>query len=580
MTALSTPLLDTWPWLTAPRLTAALLLLAWALGAWRSVRCLQGLRWRAGSVLLQGVLALALYFTLWPPLGAARDTSVWLASEGARAADIPAGVRLLALPEAPALAAAERVPDFNAARDRAAGAAITVVGWGLPARDRDAARGHVLSVHSAPLPRGIQSVQVPARMSAGATAWLHGRVAGVPGARLRLRDPAARVIADSTITADGHFALPLRVRAAGWTPFTLELLDARGARVQALAVPVTADTPVPLTLWLLAGAPNAEVNQWRRWAEAVGITVRLRAALGGGVVLASQPMPLTDAALAKVDVLLLDSRAWLALSTTEQRTIVTAVRAGLGLVLRVDGPLPAAVRASWQRAFGLDLRGDGSAVRVVPQAGDPSLIAWNVTLAGNEAVPLLHTRDGRTLAAWQVIGRGRVALFALDGSNARVLAGQGTRYADDASALIGAVARGSARAAPHLRDAGSAWRDERVIVCGLDAHARWQDPAGGLHPLAVSADGCGAFWPRTAGHVRVLGAAATQDLLVRDPRDAPALRAAELATASRAVLAAAAVAPATAAALPGARWPWFLLWLLGFAANGWLERRLQHRTRT
>jgi hypothetical protein len=577
------PLFAALPWLSPAHATALVLGLACVLAAWRSLRdtgsTLATWPWRALRVGLQAALATLLYFTLWPPPGAPRPLQVVVATAGATAPVLATGERLVALPEAPALPGALRVPDLAGVLARWPGARVRVVGWGLGARDRAVARGHVVAFTPVAVPAGITALQGAQVAPPGALVWVRGRVQGVPGARVRLRDPAGQVAGETRGADDGTFALPARVRDAGLTRFALEWLDARGQRRERLVVPIAVHVPAPLRVWILAGAPTPDTNQLRRWAEQTGMAVSLRAALGGGVVLADQPMPLTAAALARVDVLIIDPRAWAGLDATSQRSLADAVRAGMGLLLRVDGPVPPATRAQWQHGLGLSLHGDGHGERVQLQPGDPPMVAWQLALAGDAAVPLLAGREGRVLAAWQALGRGRVALWTLDGSFARVLAGHGTRYADDWSRALGAVARADTVAVPRLQDTDTAWRDERVVACGLAAGARWQDPAGALHALAVDARGCAAFWPSAAGPHRVFAAGTATgvlDVQVRDPREAAAMRASELGDATRALLALGPRGTLTHAprgAEPGRRWPWFLAWLAVFALVGGLERR-------
>ena len=119
----------------------------------------------------QAAAALLLYLAMFPP--STRTTPAALVVVTAHATDeqlaqlarIEPQARVVALPEAPASGAVERVADLaTALRRDPAVERVRIVGAGLPQRDRDAARDLSLEFDPAPLPRGLIELRSPRRV--------------------------------------------------------------------------------------------------------------------------------------------------------------------------------------------------------------------------------------------------------------------------------------------------------------------------------------------------------------------------------------------------------------------------------
>ena len=70
-------------------------------------------------------------------------------------------------------------------------------------------------------------------------------------------------------------------------------------------------------------------------------------AAGNGLDIGDAPPRLDAASLAKLDLLILDERSWAAIGAGGRTHVLNAVRGGLGVLLRVTGPLPDATRREW-----------------------------------------------------------------------------------------------------------------------------------------------------------------------------------------------------------------------------------------
>src|SRR5690606_10163814 len=112
------------------------------------------------------------------------------------------------LPEAPRIDGIARVPDLGTALRRHPDVRqVRVVGAGLAARDRDAARDVAIVPALSPLPRGVSRLDVPDRVATGETFVVAGNVMGVAGGRVELVDPAGHRVDAAPLGDDGAFAM-------------------------------------------------------------------------------------------------------------------------------------------------------------------------------------------------------------------------------------------------------------------------------------------------------------------------------------------------------------------------------------
>src|SRR5690606_19379963 len=267
--------------------------------------------WRLLALLaLQPVLAAALYPVLFPPQRAVAPATLVLLTEGASAADAARADGIaLALPEAQDAGTVPRTPDLAIALRRHPGTTrVQVLGAGLVARDRDAARGLAIAFEPPPLPPGIVRLALPSRAIRGAAFAIDGQAEGAPGGSVELRDPAGRRVDTAALDDDGRFRVHGPAMEAGAALFVLRLLNADGATLAKFAAPLWIEPPAPPRVLLLAGAPGPETRALRRWLVDAGAQVQARIALGGGLQLGAAP--LDEQALAGADIVIADARAW------------------------------------------------------------------------------------------------------------------------------------------------------------------------------------------------------------------------------------------------------------------------------
>jgi hypothetical protein len=528
--------------MSAPLIVAVLLGLAVAWGVWR-VRVL-----RRSRIAAQLVAALFLFLTLFPPAThrETRSHELIVLTPGVTStqlAALPSAATIVALPGVTAPRSIERAPDLGTALRRHADAQhLRVVGGGLPLRDRDVARGHVSRFDAAPLPRGLVELELPPSVLAGHPWTLRGRAEQLNGGRAELRDPSGTLSATQPLDAAGRFVLAATAKVAGTALYTLKLFDRDGLVADAAAVPLAARAGTPMTILLLAGAPDADLKYLRRWAVDAGLRFDSRIALSRGVALI-EGRPAFDAeALRAADLVILDERSWATLDARRKTLLRVAVRAGLGLLLRVTGPVPAQVAKEW---------------------GEWGLPLDALEVAAPDAAPPGRVRN---------LGQGRVALWPLTDVYRLALGGATPAFGSLWSDVLARVARARGGPLPNLPAAARV--DERAVFCGLVAGVVIEGGDDAPVALLPDASGCAAYWPATAGWHTLSAGEARWLFHVRERYESPQLEAGENHRATEALVGA--TPPATAATtrrVPLPRWPFFLVFLAAVTALWLLERR-------
>lgn len=564
---------STLPWLTAGMIAVAVLAGVIRLWLWRRASRADAPRWRLPVLIgLQIAAAALLWLTLNPPptLVGGSALRVLTGGDGVQAAT--PGEVLVALPEADAPAGAVRVPDLATALRRYPEAReVRISGDGLPPRDQGALPVPLV-YDPGPLPPGVVELALPASVAPGARFDVGGRVGALPSGAVELVDPADQVAARADVRAGARFTLTAHARASGLALFHLRLRDASGELVEEIAVPVETRDPAEVRMLLLAGAPGPEVRQLRRWAEGADLDVDLQVDLGAGVRLGGAAS-LTPAALGDVDLLVIDDRRWQGLPAVSRSAIASAVRGGMGLLLRPTGPLDGATRRQWA-GLGVSLSGSGDAVD--PPEGSNALTRLDLTHDG-APVAILRDEEERLTAGWSALGLGRVGAITLADTYTLALTGRPEDHSRIWAAVVSALARPVDDGRPRVE--GMSWAGQRLAVCGLEDDGRVLDPSGEERRLIIdpAAGGgrCAAYWPGAEGWHAALDSRDRQAPFYVHPADAaPSL---VRALNRHATLAMAAGTPDVAARaahhVAGSPWPWFTALLAVLALLWWLERR-------
>lgn len=562
--------------------TATLLALTMLVSSWRVWRQrAMAPRWRRPVLLLlQPLCALALYLTLYPPPQYREAGTLVVLTAGAQAGQARPGETIVALPEAKAPASVDTVPDLaTALRQHPDTARLQVIGMGLPARDRDAVGPLPLAFTAPAALPGLAHLSTPAPIAPGNTFAVQGQVTGLPGARVELLDPAGRHVDTAAIDAQGRFAMTGQAGVAGAVLFAVRVLDASGVERDRQPLPLQVNSPTPLRVWILAGAPQPEWKFLRRWAADAGLSLHTQIAVGSGLQLGDAPLPLDAATLDRFDLLWLDERALAALSRPQRDAILAATRRGLGVLVRLGGPLDAGGRQALAQ-FGLPLRG-GEASAPLAWRADAAEAAQPNRRDFAPAAPLpVLASDAKSVAYawWRPVGQGRIGVTALTDSYRLPLAGEAAAHARLWSAAVSTLARATQAQTDAVSTPAPAWAGERMAMCNGSAALQVRDPAGQVHVLqrdaATGGAACAGYWPVQAGwHVLAAGDR-QQAFHVRDPDQARAWFQHDT-TAATLKLVHADEGPARAEAIgrPGSRWPFWWAFVLLAGLCAWLERR-------
>ncbi|KQY52596.1 hypothetical protein ASD14_08390 [Lysobacter sp. Root494] len=574
--------------------------------AWRGAPETRPRGWRVVLLaLLQLASAVLLYHTLLPPPVATGIDALVVATANAPrdiARTLTSHEKLVALPEAPAISEAEPVPDLGTAlRRHPETARIRIIGDGLVARDRDHLRGMSATYQPTPLPRGLIDLSAPSRLQAGTDFHVSGRVNGMARAQVELLDPAGQRVDRQPLDRNGRFDLLGAVRTPGLVEFRIRLNDPSGRQADTATIPLSVYSPATVRVLMLAGAPDGELKYLRRWAVDAGVRMHAQIELGGGMQLGDAPVALNAATLKNFDVVVVDERTWGGTGAARRNALADAVRSGLGLLVRIDGPLSPASRnalaalglrlnaANLPAAFKLPVSKEDdefAATRLGPGTSDaptaktaavtalPELTRQPLRIDDPNATSWLRDSEGRPLAAWRALGRGRIGTWLPMDTFQLVLVGRDDLHSTLWSDAIAAVAR--ARAANELPVPADARAGTRTALCGL-ADGATVTPAGGQpKPLLIDpATGiarCAGLWPTAPGWHVLSSGEASASFYVRGKNELPGIAAREMREATSLLTLAPGQVAATSATALGSRWPWFLAWLLVSAVLWWLER--------
>jgi len=527
--------------------------------------------WRTAALLvLPALSAVLLYFTLFPPDRRAPAGQLTVLTANAKSTGDAVKGPVVALPEAPAVSGVAKAPDLaTALRQRPGLQSLRIIGDGLTARDREAAAGLSLGFEPADAPVGLVDLWQTPVITPGALWSLRGRIQGVPKAAVRLLDPAGKLAAQAKLDAEGQFTLNAEARGPGLYEYRLQVIDAGGKPIEILTVPFIVREPTPLRILSLSGGPNAEVKILRRWAVDAGARLESRITLGPGMVFQTGQAALTPAGLRENDWLILDERAWEGLSGAEKRNVREAIAGGLGLLLRVTGPLSAKTSADFAQ-FGFRIR-DAAIVQSIrlPEDSDkpkwPGLNRRPISVQVASAQTVFADSNGQPLAVWRPVGQGRVGVVWLTDSYRLSLSGFPEVYARLWSALAKAVARPHAVDHP-LSDEGLRHPDQRTVFCRLQTGAQVTAPGGkktDLVAMPSTMQGqCAGFWPTVSGWHRLENGPSQQAFYVHPANQGQALDRQGVQQATRKLAASAGKAPDDRQiSVPGRHWPYFLAWL-------------------
>ena len=538
--------------------------------------------WRISAIfLLQIVSTALLYFSLFPPPTFTSAERLVILTANSEATNANISGRVLSLPEAKQSTNAEPIPDLATALRRYPGVNhLEIIGDGLGPRDQEATRGLSVEFNPSPLPQGLIELSLPEKVSSGARWSLQGRINKIENARVELLDPGNAVLASTQVGAEGDFTLADTARTAGLAMYQLRILDTQKKILDNIQIPLNIVQEKPLRVLSLSGGPNPELKYLRRWALDAGVQLQSQVNLSVGVQMNNAAIAINAASLRDLDLLMLDERAWGGMSRGSKQAVTDALLSGLGVLLRITGPLYANDRSEL-RTLGFAIN-DANLVQSIHLNSDgdkklrPTLTRRPLTVSSRDSVTLLRDDSNNPLAVWRAEGRGRIGLMWLTDTYKLVLNGDSSGHGQIWHDTVSTLARTRNESAIYLPDQNFRI-NERMVLCNLAAKTYVQEPEAGISYLALDAatgaKKCAAYWPQHSGwHVVSTD---TQELpfYVRDANEMLGLKANAMREATL-LLAANHSAVKNTSRIPvaGSPWPWFFGWLLITALLWLLER--------
>ena len=162
----------------------------------------------------------------------------------------------------------------------------------------------------------------------------------------------------------------------------------------------------------LAGGADAESKYLRRWVIDSGSALASRISLSRGIEQRRNDTELTAQTLQATDLLVIDERAWAALAGASKTLIRSAVDEGMGLLLRIGGPLSALTRADWAAlGFAIEDADLPRSAYLLDGGGDIEVARLPLRVVADDSVALLSASDASVLARWRAHGQGRIAVW-------------------------------------------------------------------------------------------------------------------------------------------------------------------------
>lgn len=545
--------------------------------------------WRMTALIaLQAMAGLLLYLTLFPPKAMMSPGRLVVATGGGVSAIVrEPGDILVALPEARMADGVARAPDLGTALRRYPEAGrLLIVGEGLVPRDQ-LALDRISAFTPPPMQHGLISLTLPEQVAPGARFSVSGQIGTQAAGVMELVDPSNAVVDRQSVTANTRFHLSANTRAPGPALFDLRLRDKTGRLVEHISVPVDTRAQRQPRVLVLAGAPSAETKYLKRWAEDAGVDLDVQIELGAGVQLGGPATPLSRAALADIDLVVIDDRRWETLNPDAKATLAAATRAGLGLLLRPTGPLSASTRRDWADLGVMVGGGDTTQpLRLAQPSSGPTtgrvddkgltLNRRDILHEAPGAVSMVRDAEGIALASWRPLGLGRIGLWTVTDSYILILTGRTERYSDLWSELFSALARPGLDSG--LRLEGLTRQGARIALCRVSGQLTITAPDGGERSARVDPatgdQACAAYWPDRSGWHLARAGGQERAFYVHPADTAPSLTQAANREATIALVEA---APASARQAgrraPSSPWPWSMALMVALGLLWWLERR-------
>ena len=331
---------------------------------------------------------------------------------------------------------------------------LHIVGDGLPDYALDMLSGKSASFYLNEPPAGLRKLNYNKRITVGKNLKLSGEYRHENEAmyRLFIQSPGGKKLIRTFEKAGLYaFEVELPMKEAGQFLFSLLVEDHSGELLAKEDFPVVIDQAQAIRVFLLNQAPTFESKYLKNWLADEGYSVAVRSTISRDKYKTEflngsrkNLNRISEDLLDEFDVLLLDVQTLAALSRSEQNQILSAVNQGLGLCLLANTPpkdwsLPSGLKSSIN--FPLQT---GAAGFSVENSFELTKIPFSIA-EDFGIFPILQSNSGQTVAAWKILGEGRISLNLIPDTYLLLLDGKAELYHRFWSPIIGTTARQHAR---------------------------------------------------------------------------------------------------------------------------------------
>lgn len=275
---------------------------------------------------------------------------------------------------------------------------------------------------------------------------------------LALLNPIGEVLTTQRIRAGESFNLSSPVKTQGQWLYRLQLTNPSNQLLldEPLALSVAASTP--LRVFVKQSAPSFETRQFSNWASQYGTKLLIATEISKNKDIqqainfnddekASLTEPFNLGALQSFDLIILDGRSVLALSTEQIQTLSSSVQQGLGVLILVDSELAAGwplKHIEWLDELSitpLDIA-SYSNIPSWPNSSIEEALDINKAVISSSSQQVLVTGNGdQSLVVKQDMGLGSIGLSLISTSYSWQTSGKRSEYSHYWQYLLSQLAR-------------------------------------------------------------------------------------------------------------------------------------------
>ncbi|WP_133470194.1 hypothetical protein [Paraglaciecola marina] len=275
---------------------------------------------------------------------------------------------------------------------------------------------------------------------------------------LALLNPIGEVLTTQRIRAGESFNLSSPMKTQGQWLYRLQLTNPDSRLLLDEPIAISVGTSTPLQIFIKQSAPSFETRQFSNWASQYGTKLLIATQISkhkdiqqainfNDDEIAKLSEPFNLKALQSFDLIILDGRAVLALSTEQIQALSRSVQQGLGVLILVDSELAASwplEHIEWLDELSITPL-DIASYSSIPSWPDSSIeeaIDINKADVSSSSQQILVTGNkGQSLVVKQNMGLGSIGLSLINTSYSWQTSGKTSEYSHYWQSLLKQLAR-------------------------------------------------------------------------------------------------------------------------------------------